>query len=142
MKTTGSVRKTLLDSLLMEAAITWELTAKRFLSWLGPSTSIFTVAFSVDRKDPKFLYRMNTTFTCPAHGGRETQKDEEKENQRENVRTWLKRKGSKKKKRQMLYGKGDTERTIKGGGGGKGKKKDQIQKWGHNMVMAARVSGE
>lgn len=55
MKTTGSVRNTLLDSLLMEAAITWELTARRFFSWLGPSTSIFTVAFSVDRNDPKFL---------------------------------------------------------------------------------------
>uniref|UniRef100_A0A8D2ZL66 Uncharacterized protein n=1 Tax=Scophthalmus maximus TaxID=52904 RepID=A0A8D2ZL66_SCOMX len=53
--TTGSVRNTLLDSLLMEAAITWELTASLFLSWLDPSTSIFTVAFSVDRKDPKFL---------------------------------------------------------------------------------------
>uniref|UniRef100_A0A3Q3IHM1 Uncharacterized protein n=1 Tax=Monopterus albus TaxID=43700 RepID=A0A3Q3IHM1_MONAL len=55
VKTTGSVRNTLLDSLLMEAAITWELTTRRFLSWLGPSNSIFTVAFSVDRKDPKFL---------------------------------------------------------------------------------------
>uniref|UniRef100_A0A8D0D8I0 Uncharacterized protein n=1 Tax=Sander lucioperca TaxID=283035 RepID=A0A8D0D8I0_SANLU len=55
VKTTGSMRNTLLDSLLMEAAITWELTAKRFLSWLSPSTSIFTVAFSVDRKEPKFL---------------------------------------------------------------------------------------
>lgn len=67
MKTTGSVRNTLLDSLLMEAAITCELTARRFRSWLDPaSTSIFTVAFSVDRKDPKFLYRMNTTLTCPA----------------------------------------------------------------------------
>ena len=83
MKTTGSVRNTRLDSLLMEAAITWELTARRFLSWLGPSTSIFTVAFSVDRKDPRFLYRMNTTLTCPAQGGRETQKDEERMKRKE-----------------------------------------------------------
>uniref|UniRef100_A0A3Q4I811 Uncharacterized protein n=1 Tax=Neolamprologus brichardi TaxID=32507 RepID=A0A3Q4I811_NEOBR len=44
-----------------------ELTTRRFLSWFGPSISIFTVAFSVERKDPKFLYRMNTTLTCPAH---------------------------------------------------------------------------
>lgn len=55
VKTTGSMRNTLLDSLLMEAAITCELTARRFLSWLGPSISIFKVAFSVDRKDPRFL---------------------------------------------------------------------------------------
>uniref|UniRef100_A0A3P8VSD0 Uncharacterized protein n=1 Tax=Cynoglossus semilaevis TaxID=244447 RepID=A0A3P8VSD0_CYNSE len=55
VKTTGSVRNTLLDSLLMEAAITCELTASCFLSWLIPSISIFTVAFSVDRKAPKFL---------------------------------------------------------------------------------------
>uniref|UniRef100_A0A665VSR5 Uncharacterized protein n=1 Tax=Echeneis naucrates TaxID=173247 RepID=A0A665VSR5_ECHNA len=55
VKTTGSVRKTLLDSLLIDAAITLEFTARRFFSWLGPSISIFTVAFSVDRKDPRFL---------------------------------------------------------------------------------------
>uniref|UniRef100_A0A672ZNE9 Uncharacterized protein n=1 Tax=Sphaeramia orbicularis TaxID=375764 RepID=A0A672ZNE9_9TELE len=56
VKTTGSLRNTLLDSLLMEAAITWELTASRLRSWLAPaSMSIFTVAFSVDKKDPKFL---------------------------------------------------------------------------------------
>uniref|UniRef100_A0A672IA02 Uncharacterized protein n=1 Tax=Salarias fasciatus TaxID=181472 RepID=A0A672IA02_SALFA len=72
--TTGWVRNTLLDSLLMEAAITWELTTSRFLSWFSPSTSIFTVAFSVDRKEPRFLYRMKTTLTCPARGG-ETQND-------------------------------------------------------------------
>lgn len=66
MKTTGSVRKTLLDSLLMEAAMMCELTASRFLSCHGPSASIFTVAFSVDRKEPKFLYITNTTLTCPA----------------------------------------------------------------------------
>lgn len=38
----------------------------------------------------------------------------------------------------------DTDRMIKGGGGGEGRrgggKKDQIQKRGHNMVMAARVT--
>lgn len=66
VKTTGSVRKTLLDSLLMEAAMMCELTASRFLSCHGPSASIFTVAFSVDRKEPKFLYITNTTLTCPA----------------------------------------------------------------------------
>uniref|UniRef100_A0A8C7ZID4 Uncharacterized protein n=1 Tax=Oryzias sinensis TaxID=183150 RepID=A0A8C7ZID4_9TELE len=65
VKTTGSVRNTRLDSLLIEAASTSELTAKRFLSWFDPSSSIFTVAFSVDRKSPRFLYRMKTTFTCP-----------------------------------------------------------------------------
>uniref|UniRef100_A0A3Q1JI05 Uncharacterized protein n=1 Tax=Anabas testudineus TaxID=64144 RepID=A0A3Q1JI05_ANATE len=54
VKTTGSVRNTRLDSLLMEAEITWELTFRCFLR-LGPSTSIFTVAFSVNRKAPKFL---------------------------------------------------------------------------------------
>lgn len=74
VKTTGSVRNTLLDSLLIEAAIIWELTASRFLSCLGPSTSIFTVAFSVDRKDPKFLYITNTTLTCPVSGGRQMKK--------------------------------------------------------------------
>lgn len=37
----------------------------------------------------------------------------------------------------------DIDRMIKGGGGGGGRrggKKDQIQKRGHNMVMAARVT--
>uniref|UniRef100_A0A3P8Z764 Uncharacterized protein n=1 Tax=Esox lucius TaxID=8010 RepID=A0A3P8Z764_ESOLU len=54
VKTTGSVRNTLLDSLLMEAAMTWEFTAKpRPPS--PASSSIFTVAFSVDRKEPRFL---------------------------------------------------------------------------------------
>lgn len=63
----------------MEAAITWELTARRFFSWLSPSTSFFTVAFLVDRKDPKFLYRMNTTLTCPAHWRERNIKKEEEE---------------------------------------------------------------
>uniref|UniRef100_A0A674DMF2 Uncharacterized protein n=1 Tax=Salmo trutta TaxID=8032 RepID=A0A674DMF2_SALTR len=54
VNTTGSVRNTLLDSLLMEAAMTWELTAKP-RSPGAASSSIFTVAFSVDRKEPKFL---------------------------------------------------------------------------------------
>uniref|UniRef100_A0A3B3BIQ4 Uncharacterized protein n=1 Tax=Oryzias melastigma TaxID=30732 RepID=A0A3B3BIQ4_ORYME len=55
VKTTGSVRNTRFDSLLIEAASTSELTARRFLSWFDPSSSIFTVAFSVDRKAPRFL---------------------------------------------------------------------------------------
>ncbi len=81
----------------MEAAITWELTARRFFSWLGPSTSIFTVAFSVDRKDPKFLYRMNTTLTCPARGGgeRKMKRKGMKERERENT-SEMKRKQEKK----------------------------------------------
>uniref|UniRef100_A0A8K9UDG0 Uncharacterized protein n=1 Tax=Oncorhynchus mykiss TaxID=8022 RepID=A0A8K9UDG0_ONCMY len=54
VNTTGSVRNTLLDSLLMEAAMTWELTANP-RSPGAASSSIFTVAFSVDRKEPKFL---------------------------------------------------------------------------------------
>uniref|UniRef100_A0A3B1IL02 Uncharacterized protein n=1 Tax=Astyanax mexicanus TaxID=7994 RepID=A0A3B1IL02_ASTMX len=54
VKVTGSVRNTRLDSLFMEAEITCELTAS-----LRPpgftSASIFTVAFCVDRKEPRFL---------------------------------------------------------------------------------------
>uniref|UniRef100_A0A8C3UPJ0 Uncharacterized protein n=1 Tax=Catharus ustulatus TaxID=91951 RepID=A0A8C3UPJ0_CATUS len=64
VKTTGSLRKTLLDSLLMEAAMTWELTT----SWGArgpPSPARRTVAFSVGRNSPRLLYRMNTTFTTP-----------------------------------------------------------------------------
>ena len=75
VKTTGSVRNTRLDS-LMEAAITWLLTARPrpLRDWPVPgSSSIFTVAFSVDRKAPRFLYRTNTTFTGPAPG---TDRDE------------------------------------------------------------------
>lgn len=90
--------------------MTWELTARRFLSWLGPSTSIFTVAFSVDRKDPKFLYRMNTTLTCPAHGGRETQKDEEKQNVRQRTREQERK--EKEAKTAMLYETVGTEKII------------------------------
>ncbi|MFT7799013.1 hypothetical protein AGIG_G3286 [Arapaima gigas] len=62
VNTTGSVRNTLLDSLLMEAAMTWELTASPRPPAFG-STSILTVAFSVDRKVPRFLYSTKTTFT-------------------------------------------------------------------------------
>uniref|UniRef100_A0A8C9SHI9 Reverse transcriptase domain-containing protein n=1 Tax=Scleropages formosus TaxID=113540 RepID=A0A8C9SHI9_SCLFO len=62
VNTTGSVRNTRLDSLLMEAAITWELTARPRPPEPG-STSILMVAFSVDRKKPKFLYSTKTTFT-------------------------------------------------------------------------------
>uniref|UniRef100_A0A3B4ECI5 Uncharacterized protein n=1 Tax=Pygocentrus nattereri TaxID=42514 RepID=A0A3B4ECI5_PYGNA len=51
---TGSVRNTRLDSLFMEAEITCELTA-RFRPPGFSSTSVFTVAFWVDRKEPRFL---------------------------------------------------------------------------------------
>uniref|UniRef100_A0A674GBG3 Uncharacterized protein n=1 Tax=Taeniopygia guttata TaxID=59729 RepID=A0A674GBG3_TAEGU len=54
VKTTGSRRKTLLDSLLMEAAMTWELTT----SWGArgpPSPPRRTVAFSVGRNSPRLL---------------------------------------------------------------------------------------
>uniref|UniRef100_A0A3B4CNQ8 Uncharacterized protein n=1 Tax=Pygocentrus nattereri TaxID=42514 RepID=A0A3B4CNQ8_PYGNA len=54
VKTTGTVRNTRLDSLLIDAAMTCELTAKLRPPSSG-STSTFTVAFSVDRKDPRFL---------------------------------------------------------------------------------------
>uniref|UniRef100_A0A3B3SUZ7 Uncharacterized protein n=1 Tax=Paramormyrops kingsleyae TaxID=1676925 RepID=A0A3B3SUZ7_9TELE len=52
--TTGSVRNTRLDSLLMDAAMTCELTTRLRPPDPG-STSILTVAFSVERKDPRFL---------------------------------------------------------------------------------------
>uniref|UniRef100_A0A3Q2Z2N7 Uncharacterized protein n=1 Tax=Hippocampus comes TaxID=109280 RepID=A0A3Q2Z2N7_HIPCM len=54
VNTTGSVRNTRLDSLLMEAEMTWELTARRLRPW-ADRASILTVAFSVDRKEPRFL---------------------------------------------------------------------------------------
>uniref|UniRef100_A0A8C9S4J7 Uncharacterized protein n=1 Tax=Scleropages formosus TaxID=113540 RepID=A0A8C9S4J7_SCLFO len=54
VKTTGSVRNTRLDSLLMDAAMTCELTARPCPPEPG-STSILTVAFSVDKKEPRFL---------------------------------------------------------------------------------------
>uniref|UniRef100_A0A8C7KBQ0 Uncharacterized protein n=1 Tax=Oncorhynchus kisutch TaxID=8019 RepID=A0A8C7KBQ0_ONCKI len=75
VNTTGSVRNTLLDSLLMEAAMTWELTANP-RSPGAASSSIFTVAFSVDRKEPKFLYRTNTTLTWPGGGERDERQGE------------------------------------------------------------------
>lgn len=54
VKLTGSVKNTRLDSLFMEAEITWELTARVLPPDLS-STSVFTVAFWVDRKGPRFL---------------------------------------------------------------------------------------
>ncbi|KAG9279049.1 hypothetical protein AMEX_G4512 [Astyanax mexicanus] len=54
VKTTGTVRNTRLDSLLMEAVMTCVLTAKPRPPSAG-STSILTVAFSVERKEPRFL---------------------------------------------------------------------------------------
>uniref|UniRef100_A0A670K669 Uncharacterized protein n=1 Tax=Podarcis muralis TaxID=64176 RepID=A0A670K669_PODMU len=54
VKMTGSIRKTRLDSLLMEAAITCELTTSEGL--IEPtSLPSLMVAFSVERKNPKFL---------------------------------------------------------------------------------------
>uniref|UniRef100_A0A8C3JW48 Uncharacterized protein n=1 Tax=Calidris pygmaea TaxID=425635 RepID=A0A8C3JW48_9CHAR len=54
VKCTGSVRYTRLDSLLIEAAMTWELTA---IVLFRPAKSLpsFMVAFSVLRKRPKLL---------------------------------------------------------------------------------------
>uniref|UniRef100_A0A8C3HVE8 Uncharacterized protein n=1 Tax=Chrysemys picta bellii TaxID=8478 RepID=A0A8C3HVE8_CHRPI len=51
---TGSVRYTRLDSLLMEAAMTWEFTA---MVLFRPTKSLpsFMVAFSVLRNRPKLL---------------------------------------------------------------------------------------
>uniref|UniRef100_A0A803VIZ1 Uncharacterized protein n=1 Tax=Ficedula albicollis TaxID=59894 RepID=A0A803VIZ1_FICAL len=54
VKCTGSVRYTRLDSLLMEAAMTWELTAM-VLFCPAKSPPSFMVAFSVLRKRPKLL---------------------------------------------------------------------------------------
>uniref|UniRef100_A0A803SME2 Uncharacterized protein n=1 Tax=Anolis carolinensis TaxID=28377 RepID=A0A803SME2_ANOCA len=54
VKMTGSIKKTRLDSLLMEAAITCELTTSEGLS--GPiSLPNLMVAFSVERKNPRLL---------------------------------------------------------------------------------------
>uniref|UniRef100_A0A8C3SV47 Uncharacterized protein n=1 Tax=Chelydra serpentina TaxID=8475 RepID=A0A8C3SV47_CHESE len=54
VKSTGSVRYTRLDSLLMEAAMTWEFTA---MVLFRPTKSLpsFMVAFSVLRNRPKLL---------------------------------------------------------------------------------------
>uniref|UniRef100_A0A8C2T981 Uncharacterized protein n=1 Tax=Coturnix japonica TaxID=93934 RepID=A0A8C2T981_COTJA len=54
VKYTGSVRYTRLDSLLIEAAMTWELTA---IVLFRPAKSLpsFMVAFSVLRKRPRLL---------------------------------------------------------------------------------------
>uniref|UniRef100_A0A667GV81 Uncharacterized protein n=1 Tax=Lynx canadensis TaxID=61383 RepID=A0A667GV81_LYNCA len=57
VKMTGSMRKTRLDSLLMDAAMTCEFTTREAPP--GPpepaSPASFTVAFSVDRKRPRLL---------------------------------------------------------------------------------------
>lgn len=54
VKTTGSMRKTRLDSLLMEAAMTWELTT-RGGARAPTSPPSRTVAFSVERNSPRLL---------------------------------------------------------------------------------------
>nr|BAE34245.1 unnamed protein product [Mus musculus] len=57
VKMTGSMRKTRLDSLLIDAAMTCELTTREAPP--GPpvpaSPASFTVAFSVDKKRPRLL---------------------------------------------------------------------------------------
>uniref|UniRef100_A0A8C8USB5 Uncharacterized protein n=1 Tax=Peromyscus maniculatus bairdii TaxID=230844 RepID=A0A8C8USB5_PERMB len=57
VKMTGSMRKTRLDSLLMDAAMTCEFTTREAPP--GPpvpaSPASFTVAFSVDKNRPKLL---------------------------------------------------------------------------------------
>uniref|UniRef100_A0A6I8PK89 Uncharacterized protein n=1 Tax=Ornithorhynchus anatinus TaxID=9258 RepID=A0A6I8PK89_ORNAN len=64
VKSTGSVRYTRLDSLLIEAEITWEFTAMVLLR-PTKSPASFMVAFSVLRNCPKLLYIMNTNFARP-----------------------------------------------------------------------------
>lgn len=54
VKMTGSIRKTRLDSLLMEAAMTCELTTSEGLRELTSPPNLI-VAFSVERKKPKLL---------------------------------------------------------------------------------------
>uniref|UniRef100_A0A8D0GFE0 Uncharacterized protein n=1 Tax=Sphenodon punctatus TaxID=8508 RepID=A0A8D0GFE0_SPHPU len=68
VKMTGSMRKTRLDSLLMEAAMTCEFTTSEGLRDPASLPSL-TVAFSVERKKPRLLYRINTTFTTPGERG-------------------------------------------------------------------------
>uniref|UniRef100_A0A8C8YD92 Uncharacterized protein n=1 Tax=Prolemur simus TaxID=1328070 RepID=A0A8C8YD92_PROSS len=57
VKMTGSMRKTRLDSLLMDAAMTCEFTTREAPPWppTPASPASFTVAFSVDRKRPRLL---------------------------------------------------------------------------------------
>uniref|UniRef100_A0A8C0D976 Uncharacterized protein n=1 Tax=Balaenoptera musculus TaxID=9771 RepID=A0A8C0D976_BALMU len=57
VKMTGSMRKTRLDSLLMDAAMTWEFTTREAPPRppAPASPANFTVAFSVDRKRPRLL---------------------------------------------------------------------------------------
>uniref|UniRef100_A0A8B9JTZ7 Uncharacterized protein n=1 Tax=Astyanax mexicanus TaxID=7994 RepID=A0A8B9JTZ7_ASTMX len=64
VKITGSVMKTRLDSLLIEAAMTSEFTATERLRPF-PSLASLIVAFSVLRNWPKFLYRAKTNFATP-----------------------------------------------------------------------------
>uniref|UniRef100_A0A8V5GWH3 Uncharacterized protein n=1 Tax=Melopsittacus undulatus TaxID=13146 RepID=A0A8V5GWH3_MELUD len=54
VKVTGSMRNTRLDSLLMEAAMTWELTTKGGARG-PPSPPRRTDAFSVGRNSPRLL---------------------------------------------------------------------------------------
>uniref|UniRef100_A0A8C0H9P9 Uncharacterized protein n=1 Tax=Chelonoidis abingdonii TaxID=106734 RepID=A0A8C0H9P9_CHEAB len=54
VKMTGSMRKTRLDSLLIEAAMTCELTTRAGLGAPASPLSL-TVAFSVERKKPRLL---------------------------------------------------------------------------------------
>uniref|UniRef100_A0A6I8NXV3 Uncharacterized protein n=1 Tax=Ornithorhynchus anatinus TaxID=9258 RepID=A0A6I8NXV3_ORNAN len=56
VKMTGSMRKTRLDSLLIDAAMTCEFTTREVPLVPAPdSPPSFTVAFSVDRKRPRLL---------------------------------------------------------------------------------------
>lgn len=77
---------------------------------------------------------MNTTLTCPAHGGGE-----------KHIKVKRKRvKGKASKKKANLKRKMQTEQKRGGRRSrkeeGEVKQKDQIQKWGHNMVIAVRVT--
>uniref|UniRef100_A0A8C5Q760 Uncharacterized protein n=1 Tax=Leptobrachium leishanense TaxID=445787 RepID=A0A8C5Q760_9ANUR len=61
---TGSIKKTLLDSLLIEAAMICEFTTSECpVEPLSPP--IRTVEFSVDKNRPRLLYKTKTTFTTP-----------------------------------------------------------------------------
>uniref|UniRef100_A0A8C2LAB2 Uncharacterized protein n=1 Tax=Cricetulus griseus TaxID=10029 RepID=A0A8C2LAB2_CRIGR len=57
VKMTGSMRKTRLDSLLMDAAMTCEFTTSEAPPepLVPDSPASFTVAFSVDKNRPKLL---------------------------------------------------------------------------------------
>lgn len=64
VKITGSVMKTRLDSLLIEAAMTSEFTATERLRPFASLPSLI-VAFSVLRNWPRFLYRAKTSLATP-----------------------------------------------------------------------------